>query len=388
MTENKALQIGYESKGLKVVSPVIPWFAESVFLEVAIRFPDKFLCSASDFSLHVGRSFSILGNHLNINDAAGHKAGKVAFQLDNLLQDSKAKIYFKKKLISEIEIPFLTKEAFLASVEVQSPALHCNFDSQIVSCQSFLMSGCKGVSVSALLSSKYGTDFFYNLDASISIDVGQGIPTTLVTRIPIAGISQKSIPVVFPIGSVPKKIGNMKVSYLLEGVKVGSMICQGITSSSFSKMILVNRQSFVVWKKNGELDFVDDLPQLEPEVRFGPCFWIGTKVDGLAGFADIKIQGYLHGSHQPLCFWEGKVLATSTPALIAPVNLGPESFKEISYFEVLSGKNSIAMIKLGSKPTVQFTAEGTIASADVFASTANVSVQDVFKKLRQFSSSN
>lgn len=388
MTENKALQIGYESKGLKVVSPVIPWFAESVFLEVAIRFPDKFLCSASDFSLHVGRSFSILGNHLNINDAAGHKAGKVAFQLDNLLQDSKAKIYFKKKLISEIEIPFLTKEAFLASVEVQSPALHCNFDSQIVSCQSFLMAGCKGVSVSALLSSKYGMDFFYNLDASISIDVGQGIPTTLVTRIPIAGISQKSIPVVFPIGSVPKKIGNMKVSYLLEGVKVGSMICQGITSSSFSKMILVNRQSFVVWKKNGELDFVDDLPQLEPEVRFGPCFWIGTKVDGLAGFADIKIQGYLHGSHQPLCFWEGKVLATSTPALIAPVNLGPESFKEISYFEVLSGKNSIAMIKLGSKPTVQFTAEGTIASADVFASTANVSVQDVFKKLRQFSSSN
>lgn len=388
MTENKALQIGYESKGLKVVSPVIPWFAESVFLEVAIRFPDKFLCSASDFSLHVGRSFSILGNHLNINDAAGHKAGKVAFQLDNLLQDSKAKIYFKKKLISEIEIPFLTKEAFLASVEVQSPALHCNFDSQIVSCQSFLMAGCKGVSVSALLSSKYGMDFFYNLDASISIDVGQGIPTTLVTRIPSAGISQKSIPVVFPIGSVPKKIGNMKVSYLLEGVKVGSMICQGITSSSFSKMILVNRQSFVVWKKNGELDFVDDLPQLETEVRFGPCFWIGTKVDGLAGFADIKIQGYLHGSHQPLCFWEGKVLATSTPALIAPVNLGPESFKEISYFEVLSGKNSIAMIKLGSKPTVQFTAEGTIASADVFASTANVSVQDVFKKLRQFSSSN
>lgn len=388
MTENKALQIGYESKGLKVVSPVIPWFAESIFLEVAIRFPDKFLCSASDFSLHVGRSFSIPGNHLNINDAAGHKAGKVAFQLDNLLQDSKAKIYFKKKLISEIEIPFLTKEAFLASVEVQSPALHCNFDSQIVSCQSFLMSGCKGVSVSALLSSKYGMDLFYNLDASISIDVGQGIPTTLVTRIPSACISQKSIPVVFPIGSVPKKIGNMKVSYLVEGVKVGSMICQGITSSSFSKMILVSRQSFVVWKKNGDLDFVDDLPQLDPEVRFGPCFWIGTKVDGLAGFADIKIQGYLHGSHQPLCFWEGKVLATSTPALIAPVNLGPESFKEISYFEVLSGKNSVAMIKLGSKPTVQFTAEGTIASADVFASTSNVSVQDVFKKLRQFSSSN
>ena len=388
MTENKALQIGYESKGVKVVSPVIPWFAEKIFLEVAIRFPDKFLCSASDFSLHVGRSFSILGNQLHINDAAGHKAGKVAFQMDNLLQDSKAKIYFKKKLISEIEIPFLTKEAFLASVELQSPALHCNFDSQIVSCQSFLMAGCKSVSVSAMLSSKYGMDFFCNLDASISIDVGQGLPTILVTRIPSLGFSQNSIPVVFPIGSVPKKVGNMKVSYLLEGVKIGSMICQGITSSSFSKMILVSRQSFVVWKKNGELDFVDDLPQLDSEVRFGPCFWIGTKVDGLAGYADIKIQGYLHGSHQPLCFWEGKVLATSTPALIAPVNLGPESFKEISYFEVLSGKNSIAMIKLGSKPTVQFTAEGTIASADVFASTANVSVQDVFKKLRQFSSSN
>jgi hypothetical protein len=180
----------------------------------------------------------------------------------------------------------------------------------------------------------------------------------------------------------------MKISFLLEGIKIGSMICQGITANSFSKMIVVSKQSFVVWKKNGELEFVDELPQLEPEVRFGPTFWVGTKVDGLAGFADIKIQGYLHGSHQPLCFWEGKVLVTSTPALIAPVNLGPESFKEISYFEVLSGKNSIAMIKLGSKPTVQFTAEGTIASAEVFASTANVSVQDVFKKLRQFSSSN
>ena len=135
MTENKALQLGYESNGLKVLSPIVPWFAEKIFLEVAIRFPDKFLCSASDFSLHLGKSFSIPGYHLHINDAAGHKAGKVEFQLDNLSKDSKAKIYFKKKLISEIEIPFLSKEAFLASVEVHAPALHCNFDSQIVSCQ-------------------------------------------------------------------------------------------------------------------------------------------------------------------------------------------------------------------------------------------------------------
>ncbi|NBY03341.1 MAG: hypothetical protein EBQ87_15390 [Planctomycetes bacterium] len=137
MTENKALQLGYESKGLKVVSPVIPWFAEKIFLEVSIRFPDKFLCSATDFSLQLGKSSSILGNNLQISEAVGHKAGKVVFQLDNLLKNCKAKIYFKKKLISEIDIPFLTKEAFLASVEVHSPALHCNFDGQIVSCQSF-----------------------------------------------------------------------------------------------------------------------------------------------------------------------------------------------------------------------------------------------------------
>ena len=39
MTENKALQLGYESNGLKVLSPIIPWFAEKIFLEVAIRFP-------------------------------------------------------------------------------------------------------------------------------------------------------------------------------------------------------------------------------------------------------------------------------------------------------------------------------------------------------------
>ncbi len=388
MTENKALQLGYESKGLKVVSPVIPWFAEKIFLEVSIRFPDKFLCSATDFSLQLGKSSSILGNNLQISEAVGHKAGKVVFQLDNLLKNCKAKIYFKKKLISEIDIPFLTKEAFLASVEVHSPALHCNFDGQIVSCQSFLMAGCKGVSVSGMLSSKYGAGFFSSLDVSILIDVGSQIPTSLVAKVPNVEVSQSYIPIVFPVGALPKKIGNMKISYLLEGVKICSLICQGITANSFSKMIGVSKQSFVVWKKNGELEFSDELCELEPEVRFGPCFWIGTKVDGLAGFADIKIQGYLHGSHQPLCFWEGKVLATSTPALMAPVNLGPESFKEISYFEILSGKNSIAMIKLGSKPTVQFTAEGTIASADVFATTANVSVQDVFKKLRQFSSSN
>jgi len=114
MTENKALQLGYESNGLKVLSPIIPWFADKIFLEVAIRFPDKFLCSASDFSLHLGKSFSIPGNHLHINDAEGHKAGKVEFQLDNLSKDSKAKIYFKKKLISEIEIPFFEQRGFFS----------------------------------------------------------------------------------------------------------------------------------------------------------------------------------------------------------------------------------------------------------------------------------
>lgn len=81
-------------------------------------------------------------------------------------------------------------------------------------------------------------------------------------------------------------------------------------------------------------------------------------------------------------------MVTSTADLMVPVNLGPESFKEVSYFEILSGKNSIGLIKLGSKPTVQFTSEGTIANSDVFGGTLNVSVQDVFKKLQQFSSSN
>ena len=63
MTENKALQLGYESNGLKVLSSIIPWFAEKIFLEVAIRFPDKFLCSASDFEI---RSVCWIGPRIRV----------------------------------------------------------------------------------------------------------------------------------------------------------------------------------------------------------------------------------------------------------------------------------------------------------------------------------
>lgn len=388
MNENKALQIGYEYKGLRFVSSIIPWFADKVILEVAIRFPDKFICSAADFKLQLNPASSISATRLQINEGTGQKSGKVEFVLDNPRRVGKVRICFKKKLISEIEIPYLAKEFFISSVMIQSPELNCNFDGHVIACQSFLMSGCKGVSVSAILSTKYGLSFLSQLEVSLQIDVGSESPVTLISKVPPCDDSQSCVPVVFPLATLPKKIGNMKISFLVEGLKIGSIICQGISSSSFSKMIVVSRQSFVVWKKDGELSFVDELLELDDDSRFSPCFWLATKVDGLAGFADIKIQGYLHGSHQPLCFWEGKILVTSTADLMVPVNLGPESFKEVSYFEILSGKNSIGLIKLGSKPTVQFTSEGTIANSDVFGGPLNVSVQDVFKKLQQFSSSN
>ncbi|NDH06593.1 hypothetical protein EBX93_11840, partial [bacterium] len=83
MNENKALQIGYEYKGLRFVSSIIPWFADKVILEVAIRFPDKFICSAADFKLQLNPASSISATRLQINEGTGQKSGKVEFVLDN-----------------------------------------------------------------------------------------------------------------------------------------------------------------------------------------------------------------------------------------------------------------------------------------------------------------
>ncbi len=388
MTEPKPYKIYYESKGSKVQSQIVPWFAEKVYLEFAIKYPSGFSCKPSYFRVQFGDSSLVEGNQFEINDATPPTGGKVFFLLENPRKEVKAKVFFKKKLVFEIDVPYCSKEHFLSSIELQSPVLHCNFDNQIVACHSFLMTGCKGVSVSAVLSSKYGIGFLSSLDVLAKIEVGSVEPIVMVSRIGCEEDGVKNATVIFPIASLPKKIGNIKVTFQVETFKIGSMICQGVSSSSFSKMMQVNRQAFVVWKKAAELEFQDELEKLGPEDRFGPCFWLSTKVQGLVGFADIKVQGYLYGSHQPMVFWEGKVLATSTPALIAPVNLGQDSFKDVNYFEILSGKNSISMIKIGSKPSVLFTAEGTIASPDVFTSNINISVQDVFKKLQQFSNPN
>jgi len=67
------------------------------------------------------------------------------------------------------------------------------------------------------------------------------------------------------------------------------------------------------------------------------------------------------------------------------VNLSGKDAKGINFFELIAGKTVVGTIRTGSQSSGIFTPEGTIANVLAVDRTENISVQDIFKKLKQFS---
>lgn len=378
------ITFGFESKGRLVASGKIPWFAKMLWVELSVRVPPNYQHNQEDFVLDLDSGSRILGGFFPVQSEKGGLRAKVRFEFSSDMVAFSGDAVFKGRHFTKIDIPWVSRSQFLEGLKLISANLVGMHDGNLLGCSSFCGFGKNSLMANFLLHSDHGFEFISEINMRVEYSLsGRKMywnfqPGTLDDL-------GSSLPISVPLTGLTRQTGNLDVLLLVDGQEIGNKIFKGLTQAAFQKLLSVPEKTFVVWKKDGTTLTVENLEEIMGEDRFTPVFFVRTTVLGLAGITDLKILAYSHGSHEPLVLWSEKIAVCDSPISIAPVNLSGKDAKGINFFELIAGKTVVGTIRTGSQSSGIFTPEGTIANVLAVDRTENISVQDIFKKLKQFS---
>src|SRR5579871_3605307 len=140
-TQPQALHFSYEKAGLVVHDQPIPWNAEAVLVEALVRLPAG--RSLADFQLRLDDQPPIPAeaNRPDEKDQSYH----LFFRLLPPAQTRTAELLWRTTPLGQVSLPVLSREAFLAGLRVQMPALFVRIGEQFVACQTFVATQCRGL---------------------------------------------------------------------------------------------------------------------------------------------------------------------------------------------------------------------------------------------------
>lgn len=378
---------GFEKNDQSVPSEWIPWFATNVWVEISVKFPENYPIEIDGFNLLLDNKRKVPGVFSQTEHEGNTIHGKIRFVFPNGMTNVEGKAVYRKKVFTTVSIPFVSQSQFIGGLSLASMGLQGIFGNKIMGCDSFSGFGSSGLMASFGLGSQYGFRFLEKISLQLKYSVdGKGHTFDLVPLIPET--SQGEMPFSAPLSGLTKQVGNLEVDVLANGISVGKKCFKGINQLAFQKSLAVERKTFIAWRGDGSLYLTENVNPNSEVSRIAPVFILKTTVAGLVGVSDIKIYGYSHGSHEPFLVWQGKRPIGETPAFLGPVTMDFKNIKEVKKFEVWAGRIVLGALFTGNKPSGVFTSEGAIANMEDLEGVENVSVQEIFNKLKKFTSPN
>jgi hypothetical protein len=351
------LHYGYEKAGLTLYDQPIPWSAEAVLVEAAVRLSPSTPRRKSDFQLRLPGQELLPAESLRRQE--GEELHRVLFRLPPPPGAITAELLWRNHVLGQVTLPVLSREEFLQKLRVQMPTLFVRLGDESVACQTFVSSQCKGILVSALLTSPTSLVPLLDLDLQVEFRPARG---TAVYRVParlcssqLAG--RQALVTVAP-RKFPRRIGSWVANWLLgDRVLIGQQI-KAISQRTFQRSLRVSDTRYVFQTKKGEINLGRHVPPLEGLQRLGPCFLVCSREAGMAGLCQVRVHAQVSGSVQPPLLLEQEVLITDGPTMVAPGTLDVADVGQVSGFDVSVKGHSLGALPLRPAPTATFTCEG------------------------------
>src|SRR5437868_6258364 len=110
----QALHYSYEKAGLTLHDQPIPWNAEAVLVEAAVRPRVNGPCRKADFLLRVGRQEPIAPESIRRDD--GEERYRLFFRFPPPGQTVCAELLYRMHVLGQVTLPALSREEFLNKV--------------------------------------------------------------------------------------------------------------------------------------------------------------------------------------------------------------------------------------------------------------------------------
>jgi hypothetical protein len=355
--QSQALHASYEKAGLTIHDQPIPWNAEAVVVEAALRLPAGTGRRKGDFFLSVPGQSLHPAEHLR--RAEGEDLYRVSFRFTPPGTSTTAELLFREKPLGKVDLPFLSREDFLQNIRLQMPTLYVRIGAETVACQTFVSTQCKGLVASAMLASPTSLAPLLDLDLLVEFRCER---TGAVTRVPAALCSsqlggRQALVTVVP-KKYPRRLGAWTATWLLASRTLASQRIRGISQKHFQRSLRISDTRFVVQLDSGSVRLTRQTPPLDKGGRVGPCFLVSSGEPGMAGQCRLHVTAQVPGTLTPPLLLEQDVLITDGPTMVAPGTLDAADLAQVTGFELTHRGRSLGVLSLCPAPSASFTGEG------------------------------
>jgi hypothetical protein len=362
----QALHHSYEKAGLLVHDQPVPWNADAVLVEAALRLPESAGRRKGDFRLRVGGREPVPAEQLRRQDADGRY--RLAFRVPPPGFAATAELLYREHALGQLTVPFLARDEFLRNLRLQMPTLFVRLGQETVACQTFVSSQCKGLIASAVLTSPTSLVPLLDLDLQVELRCERGGPAT---RVPACLCSsqlagRQALVTVVPRRH-PRRMGAWVATWLLGDRPLASHRIRGISQRTFLKSLRVSDTRFVVQRAGAAtVRLIRQVPTLDKTERVGPCFLVSSREPGMAGLCRLRVAAQVPGAVQPPQLLEQEVLVTDGPTMVAPGTLDAADLAQVTGFELSVRGEPLGVLSLCPAPTATFTSEGGFKSPHDF----------------------
>jgi hypothetical protein len=353
----QALHYGYEKAGLTLYDQPIPWSAEAVLVEASVRLAASTPRRKADFQLRLAGQEPLPAEILRRQE--GDDLHRVLFRLPPPAATTGADLLWRNHLLGQVALPILSREEFLQKLRVEMPTLFVRLGDESVACKTYVSSQCKGILVSALVTSPTSLVPLLDMDLQVEFRPVRGTSGYRVpARLCSSQLEGKRALITVAPRKFPRRIGSWVANWLLGNHTLVSQPIKAISQRTFQRSLRVSDTRYVFQTKKGEINLARHVPPLEGLVRLGPCFLMCSREAGMAGLCQVRVHAQVSGAVQPPLLLEQEVLITDGPTMVAPGTLDVADVGQVSGFDVSVKGHSLGQLPLRPAPTASFTCEG------------------------------
>jgi hypothetical protein len=365
----QALHYRFEKAGLTLHEQPIPWNAEAVLVEALLRLPPAARRKA-DFTLRLPGVEPVAADSLRREEADDRF--RLTFRLPPPARTSFAEVFWHGRSLGSLTLPVLGAEEFLANLRLHMPTLFVRLAEQSVACTTFVSTQCRGMLTSALL--RGATSLAPLTDLGLHVEFRcERSGAVCDVPVPLCGsqLAGREALVTAVPRRFPRRMGSWTATWLVGDRVLATHRVRAISQRLFQKSLRVVDSRFVVQTEKEGINLRRQVPPLPEIQRAGPCFLVGSREPGMAGFCTLQVHAQVPGSVSPPALLEQTVLITDGPTLFTPGTLDAEELAQVSAFELRLKGQVLGVASLCPVPVANFTSEGGFrAPADFVWTTA------------------
>jgi hypothetical protein len=351
----QALHLSYEKAGLTLHDQPVPWNAEAVLVEASLRLPTGCRRKA-DFQLRLGRRELIPVESLRREE--GEDRHRLYFRFPPPAETTTADLLFRTHVLGQISLPILSREEFASRLQVQMPTLFVRFGEQSVACQTFVATQCRGLLASAVLTSPTSLVPLLDIGLHVEFRSERGATHSVPARLSSSQLAGRQALVTVVPRRFPRRVGSWTATWVLGDRPLVTQRIRAISQRHFQRSLRVSDTRFVLQTKKPGVTVTRHVPPLEGVERVGPCFFVSSREQGMAGVCRLQVRTQVPGSVQPPLLVEEEVLVTDGPTMFAPGTVDAVDLGQVTAFELRSKTGTLGVLSLSPAPTANFTAEG------------------------------